>query len=220
MSNIVSSTIFCARNIDKAENQDKVGRWAVAVGQGKKVIDYVRTLDNELGKNTNALIHDIKVVSEQEKLLEYTGKAINFASKKVNPLIIMSSGLDVLTAEDKKSALVKNTTALSAMFAVEHLMKNHLDDVTKIKGIDKVAKKVAEFGMKHNCEGKLGALIHGVAFVVGSCTAYSVGDKFGDLILNKTDAKKGKAENKDTEIAKKTDLEPKSTAKETEAPAA
>jgi len=207
MSNIVSSTIFCARNIDKAENQDKVGRWAVAVGQGKKVVDYVRTLDNQFGRNTNALIHDVKIASEQEKLLEYTGKALNFASKNVNPLIIASSGLDVLMADDKKSALVKNATALSAMFAVEHLMKEHLDDITKIKGVDKVAKNVMEFAAKHSCEGKLGAIVHGVAFVVGSCTAYSVGEKFGSLILNKTDSKE-KSENKETNSAEKSDAKP------------
>lgn len=184
MSNIVSSTIFCARNVEKAESENKVGRWAVAVGQSKKVIDYVRTLDNELGKSTNKAVTSLKTFSHQEKLLDAAGKAVNFASKNINPLICVSSGLDVLMADDKQSALITTGSALGAMFAVENLMKKHLDEIPKIKGIDKIAQKVMDFAAKHGCKGKAGAIVHGVAFVVGSCTAYSVGEKFGSLVAS------------------------------------
>lgn len=184
MSNIVSSAIFCARNVDKAENQDKVGRWAVAVGQGKKVVDYVRTLDNELGKQMNKGVSVLKDFSKQEVLLDYAAKTVNLASKKINPLICISSGIDVLRADDKQSAAITTGSALASMFAVEHVMKKHLDDVTKIKGVEKIAKKVVEFEAKHETKGKIGALIHGVAFVVGSCTAYNVGEKFGSLLTS------------------------------------
>lgn len=185
MSNIVSSAIFCARNVDKAENHDKIGRWAVAAGQGKKVVDYVRTLDNEVGKSANEAVEGLKMFSKSEKLLSYAGKAVDFASKNVNPLICVSSGIDVLMADDKDEALVKNAAALSTMFAVEHVMKKHMDDVVKIKGIDKIAEKVMGFAKRFKAEGKVPAIAHGVAFVVGSCVAYNVGEKFGSLVINK-----------------------------------
>lgn len=188
MSNIVSSAIFCARNVDKAENQDKVGRWAVAAGQAKKVVDYVVKLDTEVGKNAQEAVNLFKKISEKQKVIQYAGKyagkAVDIASRNVNPLICVSSAIDVLQAKDKESALVTNATALSAMFAGESLMKKHLDDVVKIKGIDEIAKKVLDFAAKHNFKG-LPAIVHGAAFVVGSCAAYSVGEKFGNLLLNK-----------------------------------
>ncbi|MFA7658940.1 MAG: hypothetical protein WCY19_05865 [Candidatus Gastranaerophilaceae bacterium] len=189
MSNVISSAIFCARNVDKAEKQDKIGRWAVAAGQAKKVVDYVSTLDNEVGKGARTAVNALKTYSESEKLLSYAGKAIDFASRKVNPLICVSSGIDILRADDKDSALIKNAAALSSMFAVEHLMKNHLDDIPKIKGIDKIAERVMKFAAKYKIEGKLPAIIHGVAFVVGSCTAYSLGDKFGTMVAGEVNGK-------------------------------
>lgn len=193
MSNVISSAIFCARNVDKAENQDKVGRWAVAVGQGKKVFDYVRTLDNDLGKEANSAYNAITMVSKDSKALQGIGKAIDFASKKVNPLICVSSGIDVLMAKDKESALIQNAGALGGMFAVEALMKKHLDDVVKIKGIDTIAQKVMKFSTKNKYTKVLPAMIHGVTFVVGSCTGYSVGQKFGQMLLSKPQPQAQKA---------------------------
>lgn len=181
MSNVVSSAIFCARNIDKAE-QGKTGRAAVAVGQAKKVTDYISLLDNSVGKTAKTAVDAVKRIAEKEKLVSYAGKAVDFAAKNVNPLICVSSGIDVLMSDDKQSALIENAGALSAMFAVEHLMKKHLDEIPKIKGFDNIAKKVMNFAAKHKVEGKVPAIAHGVAFVLGSCAAYSLGNKFGTLV--------------------------------------
>ncbi|MDD3420579.1 MAG: hypothetical protein PHE78_08315 [Candidatus Gastranaerophilales bacterium] len=186
MSNVISSAIFCARNVDKAERQDKVGRWAVAVGQGKKVFDYVRTLDNDLGKGANEAYKNITMVSEKSKALQGLGKAVDFASKKVNPLICVSSGIDILRAKDKEEAFVENGAALGGMFATEKLMKDHLDDVVKIKGIDTIAQKVMKYSTKNKYTKAIPSIIHGTAFVIGSCTGYSIGQKFGKLLLNET----------------------------------
>lgn len=199
MSNVISSAIFCVRNVDKVEKQGKVGRSAVAVGQGKKVFDYVATLDNEVGKTAKTAVDALKTYSQKEKLLSYAGKAVDFASKNVNPLICVSSGIDVLMADDKDTAIIKNTAALGSMFAAENLMKKHLDDIPKMKSMEKTAQRVMKFATKHKMEGKLPAIIHGVAFVVGSCVAYSAGEKFGTLV-----AKKVKDEYKTPEIKEHT----------------
>lgn len=186
MGNVVSSAIFCARSVDKAENNGQFGRWGVAAGQAKKVVDYVGTLDNQVGKTTKTAVDAMQTASKSEKLLQYGGKALDFAAKNVNPLICVSSGIDVLMADDKESALIKNTCAVGTMFAVENVMKNHLDDVVKIKGIDKIAQKVMKWAKTFKGgEKAVPAIVHGAAFVIGSCTAYNVGNKFGTLVANK-----------------------------------
>lgn len=189
MSNPVSSAIFCVRNIDKAETQSKPTRGYIAAGQGAKVIDYVAKLDNKVGKTAKTALEALQKVARNEKLVEYAGKAIDFASKNINPLICFSAGMDVLTSDDKESALVTNATALGAMFGVEHLMKKHLDEIPKMDFMKGISEKVMKFAKENKCEGKLPAILHGVAFVIGSCTAYSVGEKFGSLLLGKKEVK-------------------------------
>lgn len=185
MGNVVSSAVFCARSVDKAEN-GQFGRWGVAVGQGKKVADYVATLDNQVGKTAKTAYEALHTASRSEKLLRLGGQALDFAAKNVNPLICVSSGIDVLMADDKQSALIKNASGLGAMFAVENVMKHHLDDIVKIKGIDKIAEKVMKWAKTFKGGEKgVPAIIHGAAFVIGSCTAYNVGNKFGTLVANK-----------------------------------
>lgn len=185
MSNPISSIIFCARNIDKAENQDKVGRWAVAAGQGKKVADYITTLDNEIGKTSRTAVDALKTFAKNEKLLQYAGTAVDWASKKVNPLICISSGIDVLRADDKQSTAITNATALVSMFAVEKVMKNELDNIPKIKGVDKIAEKILKFSKETPHMKGIPAIIHGVAFVTGSVMAYNIGEKFGKKLAEK-----------------------------------
>lgn len=186
MGNVVSSAIFCARSVDKAENKGQFGRWAVAAGQAKKVVDYVQGLDNKVGKTTKTAVDAMQTASKSEKLLKFGGQALELAAKNVNPLICVSSGIDVLMADDKESALIKNVCGLGTMFAVENVMKNHLDDVVKIKGIDKIAQKVMTWAKTFKGGEKVvPAVIHGAAFVIGSCTAYNVGNKFGTLVASK-----------------------------------
>lgn len=185
MSNVVSSAIFCVRNVDKAENQGKVARWAVVTGQAKKVTDYVVKLDNNLCKSAKSAVDSLSTFAKSEKLFDYAGKAVNFAAKNINPLICVSAGIDVLNADDKETALVTNATALTSMFAVEELMKKYLDEIPKMDFMKGITKKVMQFAKNNKCEGKLPTIIHGVAFVAGSCTAYNLGEKFGYLLLGK-----------------------------------
>src|SRR5664279_537178 len=96
----VRSFIFGVRNFDKAENQGKVGRIAPAIGQANKtvryVVDNVRALDKGLEKGAKAAANIWAKAAEGEKLLQYAGEAVDFASRNVNPLICISSGIDVL----------------------------------------------------------------------------------------------------------------------------
>lgn len=196
MSNVISSAIFCARNFDKVESQDKIGRVAPAVGQlwkvGEYATDKVTKLDNQLGRSASTAVDALKTAAKQDKLIDGAGKVVKFASKYVNPLICVSSGIDILSADDKDAAFVTNAAALSSMFFVEKQMKTHLDTGLKAaknlametKGVKTVAQRMLTFAAKHKMEGKLLPIVHGVAFVAGSCLAYNLGDKFGHLLID------------------------------------
>lgn len=188
LEGVVASGLFCARNIDKTAD-GHVGRAGVAVGQAKNIVSYVKTLDNSIGRGTKAAVDAFKAAAETNKIFDYAYKAVDIASKSVNPLICISSGIDVLTSDDKESALVTNAAALGSMFAVESLMKKHLGsalkDISQIKGVNKVTEKVMNFASKHKHGGKLPEIVQGVAFVVGSCAAYGCGEKFGSMVAKK-----------------------------------
>lgn len=184
LAEVCQTGLFCGRNIE-ATSQGHVGKAAVVVGQARNLAGHVATLDNKIGKATKSALEAFKKIAQNDKVVDGVGKVVDLAGKYVNPLICVSAGIDVITSDDKESALVTNATALASMFTVEHLMKQHLDKVPKIKGIDKIAGKVMEVAKECKCEGKLPSIIRGVAFVVGSCVSYDIGHKFGNLLLGK-----------------------------------
>jgi hypothetical protein len=181
LSSIVASTLFCGRNVGKCEKGQF--REPVVVGQGANALKYITTLDNSIGKGARTAVEALETLAKNEKLFDVAGKAVKLASEYVNPLICVSSGIDVLMSDDKESALITNTAALTSMFAVEGLMKKHLEEIPKMEFMKGITKGVMEFATKYKCEGKLPSIIHGVAFVVGSCTAYGLGQKFGTMVV-------------------------------------
>lgn len=210
MGNVISSAIFSIRSADKAEKQFEAGhggtaasRAAIAGGQLWKVGEYVAEktvkLDNELGKTTQTAVNILKKASKNDVLIDYAGKAVKWASKSVNPLICVSSGFDVLSSEDKQSTLIKNATALGGMFFVEGQMKKIADETTKQQALDKIiigaknkalkskpfgkiTKNILKFAETHGGKSKYLQAAHGVTFVLGSITAYTLGEKFGTTV--------------------------------------
>lgn len=187
MTNPVATAIFCARNTDKVLDQGKDSRIGVAVGQGKNLLESVAKYDNAAGEGSKVVLGTLKNLANNDALLKFAGKAVNIAANNINPLICVSAGIDVLTSDDKESALITNTTALGSMFAVESLMKKHLDEIPKMDCMKGISEKVLKFAEGTKAEGKLPAIIHGVAFVIGSCAAYAAGEKFGHLLTSKSD---------------------------------
>lgn|SRR5574344_789878 len=193
---IVRSAIFSVRNTDKTEN-GQIGRATVAAGQAKKVLDYISKLDNTIGKETSEALTALKSASKNDKILKYAGKVIDFSSKNINPLICASSAIDVLRADNPEEKLITDTTALATMFGVEHLMKKHLEKAFT-KGEEKLLASKGKFEIldkalnalsKFKYAKKISPLAQGVAFVIGSCSAYTVGEKFGNLLVNRNKQK-------------------------------
>jgi len=194
LETVARTAIFSGRNIDKSANGK--AREGAALGQTKNLFDELAKFEGKIGNGAKTALNALKEFSRSSKPLEYAGVAADFASKHVNPLICVSSGIDVLMSDDKEYALATNAAGLGAMFGVEHLMKQHLGDVIdsvktdvlKIKDSYKTVDKVVSFAQRAG-KGKLTPIIKGVAFVVGSCAAYSAGEKFGKLLLGREEAK-------------------------------
>lgn len=186
--NIVSSAIFGVRNYEKG-NDGHVVRYAVAAGQAKKVVDYVSQLDNTVGRTTKTATQAFGIASKDSIFLEGAGKVAKFSSSHINPLIVASAVLDVATSENKEETAVISATSLGTMFTVENLMKKHLKDVPKMKCFEKVTQAVNKLAKGTKYGKYVAPVLEGVAFVVGSCTAYSVGQKFGEVLVGKSSDK-------------------------------
>lgn len=187
MSNLISSLIFCCRNTDKAEHGE-VGRIPVAIGQATKVGKAVANYHNTVSKGSKSAVTVFEELANKNKAIKYTGQALDWASKNVNPLICASGVVKVGMSDDKVSAGIKEFAALSTMFAGEALMKEHLDELmnsksvvelvdklNKTKCLKPLMKKIAEM----KCGNSISAVLKGLLFVGGSITSYAIGEHMG-----------------------------------------
>lgn len=176
----VATLVFGIRRADKAENGD-VGSWAVAAGQGTKFVNGLAQCESPIGKKTQSVLEHLKGASKNEKLLDYAGKGLKWASEHVNPLIIGVAALDTITSDDPASAFVTNTTALSSMFAAEHLMKTKVkakmtDSIMDIAKASKHAKVAAH-------SKTIAGVAYDAAFLGASIGSYYLGNKLGEALL-------------------------------------
>ena len=140
----IPSGIFCYRNYKKATDQSENGektRATVAFAQGAKIAEAVAKYTETPGNIAEKGINVFNEYAKKYKPLEYTGKAVNWATHNVNPLICISSGIKVLTSDDKVHSGITQVGALSGMFLGEGLMKLHMGKVINEENISKIAKK-------------------------------------------------------------------------------
>ncbi len=189
----VPSGIFCWRNIQKVENGEKA-RGTVAFAQGAKIAEAVSKYDGALGKTTANAINYYNKYAESSKILDYTGKAVKWATKNVNPLICASSVVKVGLSDDKPNAIVTETGALAGMFAGEGLMKAEMGKLINPENVENIAKKIgknkyfkslSETILKSGNTSKISAVIKGITFVCGSIASYSIGQKLGEKYSEK-----------------------------------
>ena len=103
---------------------------------------------------------------------------IELAKNNVNPLIVCSSGLNVLLADDKQSAIISESGNLSAMFLCEAMMKKHLDKIFAKLPINQ----------------KWLPVVKGITFVIGSIGASTIGQKIGKILAAKLKTANEKAQ--------------------------
>lgn len=172
-----STVLFFLRNGNRAQNGEG-GRGFVAIGQGAKVVKQICEYDNIFARGAKSAVDAFKTVAQNDKVFNGISKGVKFASENVNPLIVVSSGINVLTSDDKQSTIVAEAGNLSAMFAMEGWMKKNLDNVLKDLPISK----------------KWMPIVRGIAFVIGSIGASAVGYKIGKTVASKIKTENEKAE--------------------------
>lgn len=185
ISSIAASTLFGARNLDKVVEQDRIDKAPVVVGQGASVFKRIATLDNSIGKGAKTAIDAFKVAAEGNKLIDYTAKAVNYASNHVNLLIGTCALLNAAAQPPEKrgEAVAEATGGLVCMFGAETLMNKCFDEIPKMESMKGITEPIMEFAAKNKCEGKIPSIIRGVAFFLGSTTAYEFGRKtFGTMV--------------------------------------
>ena len=146
--------------------------------------------------------------------LETAAKASNgsvigtIAAKAVNPLLIAAAGVRVLKDDDQYAALIEETSAMGLMFGTEKLMstaksaffdiaENGAKELSESKGIVSSIKNLATKGLNNAAKwftglskgGQTAVKVGiGLAFVVGSITAYNVGKAIGQKLSGRADA--------------------------------
>ena len=208
LANTVRAGIFSVMNCEKANDitrTDTRERGLVSALQLKnsagEALELAQGSSGKTAKVLNSASDTIKSIRNSSKVFDYACKGVNVLSEYINPLLVVASGVRVYNSDDKKSALIKETGAMSCMFAAEGAAK-------KLFGLNKgaeatykkykVLKNAAE-GIKNFCSsnkilskvpsGKIGGIIKGIAFIAASCTGFSIGGYVGEKIADKTTAK-------------------------------
>lgn len=204
----VPSGIFCWRNIQKFENGEKA-RGTVAIAQGAKVAQAVSKYNETVAKTASSASNVFRNMAKESKVIDYTGKAVKWATKNVNPLICASGVVKVAVSDDKVGTAITETGALAGMFAGEGIAKRvlplvfnekNITTVAKSMGKTKFLKPISEFLLKSGNSSKAAAILKGIAFVCASIASYNVGRKLAEPYAGRVKAGMGikteKEENK------------------------
>lgn len=156
----VASVIFSARNADKTTSGE-IGRLPVTVGQAASVVK----ASSQYGNPFSRTIKNGLRILNTDYVARNLGKVAKFASNHVNDLIVVSSGIKVITAkkEERRDVLITEAGCLAGMFAGEGWMKKNLH-----KYLDKLP-----------VNKKWIPLIKGIVFVTGSISCSMFGEKVG-----------------------------------------
>lgn len=154
----VATVGFAIRNIDKTTSGDW-GRLLVAVGQTANAIKAGAEHNSFLKSGVNA----IKKVAESDSVFKGVSKGVKFVSNNINPLIVVSSGYNVLTAkkEERKKTLFSEAGCIAGMFLGEGWMKKNLNPIIE----------------KLPVSNKWKPVIKGLIFIGGSIGSSTIGQK-------------------------------------------
>ena len=157
----VATVGFAIRNVDKTTSGD-LGRLPVAVGQTVNAIKAGAEYNSFLKKGVNA----VKKVAESDSVFKGVSKGVKFVSNNINPLIVVSSGYNVLTAkkEERKKTIFSEAGCIAGMFLGEGWMKKNLNPIIE----------------KLPVSNKWKPVIKGLIFIGGSIGSSTIGQKLAE----------------------------------------
>ncbi|MCM1265615.1 MAG: hypothetical protein NC200_05385 [Candidatus Gastranaerophilales bacterium] len=199
--------IFSCMNGEKANNNlrtDCKERGVVSALQLKNsasgAMELAKGKTGAVAGCLNSMSESIHTARETSKVFDGVCKGVNVVSDWVNPILVVASGVRVYNSEDKKSALLKEAGAMSAMFAAEGIYKELFGLSGKqatyknYKFLNNLATGLKDFAANNKFlsklpGGKLGGVIKALGFIATSCAAFEAGSRLGDAIAQRTTAK-------------------------------
>lgn len=199
--------IFSCMNTDKAKNSlrvDQKERGLVAGLQLKNaasgVLEMAQGKTGAVADGLNRVSGTIETARNSSKIFDGVCKGVNILSKLVNPILCVASGVRVYKSDDKKSALIKETGAMGAMFGAEWAYKQlfglggasaHYQNFKPIKAVVDAGKKFCASNklLGKLPQGRLGSLVKAIGFIIASCGAFELGSRAGKAIADRTTAK-------------------------------
>ncbi len=206
LANALRKGWFAFTNAEKGNNYtraDRLERKVTSYCQDISTADETIKVVKETTKGSkcvDALARTLNSSKKTSKLLDWSCKGAEFASKAVNPLLCVAAGARVLNAEDKKSSFIQEGLAMGAMFGVEGIIKSNLGLAGKSakyvnnKFLLNLATKTKTFlattkFLNKIPTNRLTGIIKAAIFVIGSCTAFAAGQKLGKVITKNTTEK-------------------------------
>ena len=168
----VATVGFAIRNVDKTTSGDW-GRLPVAVGQAVNAIKAGAEYDNRFSHILKQGIDASKKVAESDSVFKGVSKGVKFVSDHINPLIVVSSGFNVLTAkkEERKKTIFSEAGCIAGMFLGEGWMKKNLNPIIE----------------KLPVPSKWKPVIKGLIFIGGSIGSSTIGQIVGEKIYQNWD---------------------------------
>lgn len=191
----VASGIFAIRNVGKVENGE-LGRAPVVVGQFAGVMKEISKYDKTIGVGAKNALSVFKDIAGDSKALKYGGKAVEFMSNNINPLICASSVIKIANSQDKELTFREELGSLGTMFLCENLVAKNYDKLANSKTVTDTISKMSKsktfepiFKMiaKRNWGGKVGSIIKGLTFVTASIGGSMIGLEATKSLLKNTD---------------------------------
>ena len=116
---VYATAIFDIRNIGKVSHGDK-GRIGAAAAQTTNLVNAASKSSIEpLQKGATTILNYVDDAGNLVGVTNAASKVTSVASKAVNPLLCVASGMRVLNDEDQYAALIEETCAMGTMFAGE-----------------------------------------------------------------------------------------------------
>ena len=187
---VVATAIFDVRNMNKVGHGDS-GRIGAAAAQTTNLVSAASHSSIEpLSKSANTILNCVDDAGNLIGITNAASKVTNIASKAVNPLLCVASGIRVLNDDDQYAALIEESCAMGTMFAGEKLFKTLVANPMSQKEIKTTAKWADDIASTiknatKNLSGgkkKLLAIAADVALVGVSILSFDIGKKAGKIL--------------------------------------
>ena len=195
---VFATAIFDVRNIGKVGHGD-TGRAPVSIAQTTNLVNAAsHSTYAPLKNSANVLLNGVDDAGRLIGVANAASKVTGIASKAVNPLLCVASGMRVMKDDDPYAALIEEGCAMSAMFAGEKLFKHLVANPLAQKEVKtstelaaKIVSKVDDFSKGLTGKKKIAAnILADIALVGVSIFSFDMGKKLGKTLSHRNNGEK------------------------------